>query len=170
MAFIFLPHSPSMVMDSIDRMSLKDTLAILNLTRCVYPAAVLVIFLVSFVIFGVVNSPVENDRVLIDSLRGPGGRPLPTRRKSNNQVREAVAVRDFSPRAKTVFALLQAVILATFVADGVAVILQVISGREDHWWPGQSAVVRLPTETKLSSTRHANKPRFSWLVRSSCGW
>lgn len=124
-----------------DKMSLEDTLAILNLARNVYPAAVLVIFLVAFVVFGVVNSPVENDRVLIDSLRGPGGRPLPTRRKSNNQVREAVAVRDFSPRAKTVFAMLQAVVLATFVADGVAVILQVISGREDHWWPGQSAVV-----------------------------
>lgn len=118
-----------------------EVLSVLNLARSVYPAIVLVIFLVAFVTFGIVNSPVEGDKVQIESLRGPGGRPLPTRRRSNNQVREAAAVRDFSPRAKAVFGLLQAFVVAAFVADGVAVVCQVISGWENHWWPGQSAVV-----------------------------
>lgn len=122
-------------------MGVSDPLTLLNHLRDIYSELLLGVLIIGTIVFGVVNSPVESDRVQIDAQRGPGGRPLPTRRKSNNQVKEAVAVRDFSPRIKTTFGLLQAAVLATFVADGVATIIQVISGRDEQWWPGQSAVV-----------------------------
>ena len=74
-------------------------------------------------------------------MRGPGGRPLPTRRKSNNQIKEAAAVSDFSPRTKAVFATLTGGLILAFVANGVSTLLQVIAYTEEKWWPGQSAVV-----------------------------
>ncbi|KAK5945653.1 ATP-binding cassette-type vacuolar membrane transporter Hmt1 [Knufia obscura] len=74
-------------------------------------------------------------------MQGPGGRPLPTRRKSNNQIKEAVSTKDFSPRAKTAFAILTSGVILTFVLNGVATLIQVITYRSVDWWPGQSAIL-----------------------------
>lgn len=123
--------------------SLEQSLGILNYTRSIYPAIIFGLFLISFITFGVINAPDDGDKVRVEALRGPGGRPLPTRRKSANQVKDANAIKDFSPRAKMIFTGLQAGVLMAFVANGVAVILQVIWYRKDEWWPGQSAVVSL---------------------------
>lgn len=123
--------------------TLQQSYQILNYTRGLYPAIILGVFLVCFVTFGVVNSPDDGDKVTIHSMRGPGGRPLPTRRKSNNQIKEAVATRDFSPRAKWTFAVMTSFIIMAFVVNGMATLVQTISLREDEWWPGQSAIVSM---------------------------
>lgn len=123
--------------------SLSQSYKILNYTRSLYPAIILGVFLVCFVTFGIANSPDNGDKVTIHSMRGPGGRPLPTRRKSNNQIKDAVATKDFSPRAKWSFAILTSFLIMAFVVNGMATLIQTISFREDEWWPGQSAIVSI---------------------------
>lgn len=122
-------------------LSLHQTYRLLNYSKGLYPAIILVVFLVCFVAFSVINSPDNGDKVTIQSMRGPGGRPLPTRRKSNNQIKDAVSVKDFSPRAKVVFAFLTSTIILTFVVNGAATLIEILTYKDDHWWPGQSAIV-----------------------------
>ena len=119
---------------------------ILYSTKTAYPAVVLCLFLLAFIIYGVVNAPSDDGPVEVHAKRGPGGRPLPLRRKSANQVKEAIKVTDFSPNAKLVFKALSAGLLLSFVVNGAAIVLQVLIYRDDHWWPGQSAVVSLVHE------------------------
>lgn len=130
-----------MAVSTSTALSLGTTYTILTYARSIYPAIILGIFMVCFLTFGVVNSPNEGDKVTVHPMRGPGGRPLPTRRKSNNQIKEAVAVRDFSPRTKTAFAVLTGCLLVGFVVNGTTTIIQVIARQDERWWPGQSAIV-----------------------------
>lgn len=131
-------------------LSLDETYKILNQVRGLYPVIILGIFVVCFITFGVINSPDDGDKVTVHSMRGPGGRPLPTRRKSNNQIKEAVAVRDFSGRTKIVFAVLTSFVILSFVANGVSALLQILAFKDDHWWPGQSYVVSLSAHRRYS--------------------
>ena len=117
------------------------SLKILNVCQEAYPAIILLVFIIAFIFYGIFNAPIEVDKVKVHAMRGPGGRPLPQRRKSANQVKEAVAVNDFSPRSKLVFRVIQAGVLVTFVVNAVSLILQTLYYREDEWWAGQSAVV-----------------------------
>jgi hypothetical protein len=121
--------------------TMEQALQVLNTTQEAYPAVILVLFIAAFVLYGVKNAPDDGDKVKVHAMRGPGGRPLPTRRKSANQVKEAVAVKDFSPSAKLLFRGLQTAVLASLLVNAVAIILQTIFYRERDWWPGQSAVV-----------------------------
>ena len=121
---------------------MDTSLRILNISKQAYPAIVLGLFVICFVIYGIVNAPDEGDSVSVGALRGPGGRPLPYRRKSANQVKEAGAIKDFSPVAKLIFRLGQTAVILTFIVDAVLILLQVLLYRKDQWWPGQSAIVR----------------------------
>lgn len=123
------------------RFSIDTSLRILNISKQSYPAIVLGLFLVGFIIYGIKHAPDEGDSVTVGALRGPGGRPLPFRRKSANLVKEAAAVRDFSPMAKFIFRLGQTAIILTFIVDAAIILLQVLLYRKDEWWPGQSAIV-----------------------------
>lgn len=123
--------------------SMDTCLEILNITKEASPAIVLGLFLVVFIIHGILTAPNDVDKVQIHAMKGPGGRPLPQRRVSANRVTENVNVKDFSPRAKLVFRLLQLVVLVTFILNAIAIILQTLIYRKDEWWPGESAVVCL---------------------------
>lgn len=121
--------------------SLERARQVLYVTKTAYPAIILGIFLIGFIIFGVVTAPSDDGKVEIHPKRGPGGRPLPMRRKSASQVKEASKAKDFSPNAKLIFRLLTVLLLITFAVNGAAIILQVLIYRDDRWWPGQSPVV-----------------------------
>lgn len=148
--------------------SLDQTYQILNHAQGLYPVIILGVFIICFITFGVINSPNDGDKITVQSMRGPGGRPLPTRRKSNNQIKEAVAVRDFTTRAKIAFAVLTSFVILTFVANGVSALLQIIAFKDDHWWPGQSYVVSCQL---FNAFQHEDLTfsRFSWLLLSSLG-
>jgi len=135
---------------TVNSITMEQTLSVLNYTRSLYPAIILGIFLISFIIYGVANSPNDAEKVKVHSLQGPGGRPLPQRRKSANQVKDAVASKDFSPRAKATFATLTSAIILAFVANGVSILIRVITFKEDNWWPGQSAVVSIDGSSLFS--------------------
>ncbi|ETN37587.1 uncharacterized protein HMPREF1541_07209 [Cyphellophora europaea CBS 101466] len=121
---------------------LETSLRILNWAKTLYPAIILVLFLVGFVTHGIVNAPPEDvGQVKIHAMRGPGGRPLPLRRKSANQVKHAVAVKDFSHPAKIVFRIFQTGVLLTFLVNAAFILIQALVDRHLQWWPGQSAIV-----------------------------
>ena len=131
-----------MLLAGIGHLSLRTTLRVLNISKQAYPAIVLGLFVVGFVIYGIINAPGDGEEVKVDALLGPGGRPLPFRRKSANQARDAAATKDFTPAAKLAFRLGQTGIILTFIVDAVIILLQVLLYRKNQWWPGQSAIVR----------------------------
>jgi len=130
-----------MAPDHSGLLSMATSRQILNVAKEAYPAVVLGIFLICFITYGVVTAPDDSDKVKVHPMRGPGGRPLPARRQSANQIKEAARVRDFSPSAKLIFRMLTLGVLVTFVGNAASIILQTIIYRRQEWWPGQAAVV-----------------------------
>ena len=114
---------------------------ILNWTKKLDPAIVLVLFVLGFVIHGIINAPEDQGNVQIHPMKGPGGRPLPVRRKSAKQAKQAAAVKDFSPTAKFFFKGFQFGVLVTFMVNAGLIFSQCIADRDVQWWPGESAVV-----------------------------
>lgn len=122
------------------RVSLGTSRQVLKYAQITAPPLVLVVFLVAFVTHGIINAPPCDD-VEVHAKSGPGGRPLPKRRQSSQQVKEAAKVRDFSPNVKLLFNWLGLFALMTFSINAVLVVLQTIIYFREKWWPGQAAVV-----------------------------
>jgi ATP-binding cassette, subfamily B, vacuolar membrane transporter HMT1/ACLQ len=116
---------------------------ILKYTQISAPALILVVFLVAFVTHGVLTAP-PGDDVEVLAKSGPGGRPLPKRRQSSQQVKEAAKIRDFSPSVKLFFNWLGLFALMTFAVNALLIVLQTIIHFREKWWPGQAAVVSSP--------------------------
>lgn len=123
--------------------AIQASLEVLNVTKSAYPAILLIIFIAAFVYHGIKTSP-DNGIVTIQALRGPGGRPLPIRRKSANQVKEAAAVKDLPPGIKTIFKISQVIVILTFLGNAAILLFQVLLDRKEQWWPGKNAVVCWP--------------------------
>ncbi len=123
-----------------DLHAIQASLEVLNVTKSAYPAILLIIFFATFVYKGIKASP-DDGKVTIQPMRGPGGRPLPTRRKSANQVKEAAAVKDLPPGLKTVFKLSQVIIILTFLGNAAILLFEILLDRKAQWWPGKNAVV-----------------------------
>jgi ATP-binding cassette, subfamily B, vacuolar membrane transporter HMT1/ACLQ len=136
---------------SQDYVSLAKAREVLYTTKTAYPAVVLCVFLLGFITYGIVNAPSDDGKVEVHAKRGPGGRPLPLRRKSASQVKEAIKVTDFSPNAKLIFRAISAGVLVSFAVNGAAIVLQVLIYRDDRWWPGQCAVVGSETRKVLQA-------------------
>lgn len=107
------------------------------------PAILLVVFLVAFVTHGIITAPATDDDVEIHPKLGPGGRPLPRRRRSSQQVKAAAKTRDFPAKVKLFFNWLAAAVLFTLILDAIFIILQTIIYFRQRWWPGQAAVVSM---------------------------
>jgi ATP-binding cassette, subfamily B, vacuolar membrane transporter HMT1/ACLQ len=121
--------------------AIQTSLGVLNVTKLACPAILLVVFIAAFVYHGIKTAP-EDGTVTIQAMRGPGGRPLPVRRKSANQVKEAAAVKDLPPGLKAVFKISQVVVILTFLGNAAILLFETLLNREDEWWPGKNAVVR----------------------------
>lgn len=135
-----------------DLSALQASLGILNAAKLAHPAVVLLIFVAAFIAYGIKTAPDNGDKVKIHPMRGPGGRPLPIRRKSANQVKAATAVEDASPATKTFFKVGQASIILTFLANAGLLLFKTVWDRNDEWWAGQNAVIYVVAST------------FVWLV------
>ncbi|KAJ9616451.1 ATP-binding cassette-type vacuolar membrane transporter Hmt1 [Cladophialophora chaetospira] len=131
-----------------DLNAIQASLKVLNATKSAYPAILVVIFVATFVYHGIKASP-DNGIVTIQALRGPGGRPLPIRRKSANQVKEAAAVKDLSPGVKAVFKISQVIVILTFLGNAAILLFQVLLDRKEQWWPGKNAVIYVIASTFL---------------------
>lgn len=109
---------------------------LLEYLRTYYPILLLVLFFVAFVANTMItaNRPTNND----SQRTGPGGRALPkrSRRTSDRQPQ------GFSKNVKRVFNGLALGVVLTFLADATIYIAHVMIARSQHWWRGQSGVVR----------------------------
>ena len=121
--------------------AIQTSLRVLNVAKTAYPAIVLVVFFFAFIFHGIKTAPDDGDKVKIHPMRGPGGRPLPLRRKSANQVKEAAAVKDLPPASKTFFKVVQVGVILTFLINAGVLLLETLLNRADEWWPGKNAVV-----------------------------
>ncbi|KAK6844289.1 hypothetical protein PG995_014399 [Apiospora arundinis] len=118
------------------RVPLDTILRILNTSKVAYPAVVFGVFLISFITYGILHAPRDDNKL----LRGPGGRPLPVRPKPDDR-QAAKPVVELSASANLALRLLHTLIILTFVGHAVLILVQVLLYRQDEWWPGQSAVV-----------------------------
>lgn len=120
--------------------AIQASIRALNIAKTAYPAILIVVFVVTFVYHGIKTAP-DDTKVKIQPMRGPGGRPLPIRRRSANQVKQAAAVKDLPPGLKTIFKISQVIIILTFLGNATILLFETLLNRKDEWWPGRNAVV-----------------------------
>ena len=113
---------------------------LLVVVKELYPCLVIVVFLVAF-ISRTIYTTRKDPAVEESPLLGPGGRPLPQRRKSAKRMPQTSDRPDFSPSTKLFVNWMMVVVLMSFLANAVAIIVQTIAYRKESWWCGQSAVV-----------------------------
>lgn len=133
-------------------------LELLEYLRTCYPVFLLLLFVVAFVANTMLAARRHNNNV--SPRMGPGGRPLPKRSRSSAVFRKT---QGFSRNVKRLFNWLSAGVLLTFLADAAIYIAHVMVARSEHWWRGQSMVVRLSRlgGNSLSETcRHVHGPQW----------
>jgi hypothetical protein len=76
-------------------------------------------------------------------LLGPGGKPLPpsVARKNKEEREKKKKLKDFSRGRKLLFLYLSIGLLATFVANGVNIIVHALTASENGWWCGEPTAV-----------------------------
>jgi hypothetical protein len=116
-----------------------------------YAWILFVIFLVAFVTNSVltVESPSESNQPI---LLGPGGKPLPrsSARKSREEREKKLKLKEFSPGRKLLFFYLSGLLLATFLANGVNIIIHALTKSENGWWCGKATAVSGNLNTKTT--------------------
>lgn len=115
-------------------------LELLDYLRTCYPCFLFVLFIVAFIANTV--SLARKSKQAESPRMGPGGRQLPQRSRSSG----IDNTQGFSKSTKHVFNWLSAAVLLTFLADATIYIVHVMVARSEHWWRGQSMVVRLSGE------------------------
>lgn len=123
-------------------------LELLEYLRTCYPIFLLCLLVVAFVANTMITARKASKD---DSLRmGPGGRPLPKRSRSLGTFRKTLA---FSQTVKRIFNWLSVGVLVTFLADATIYIVHVMVASSEHWWRGQSVVVRLSRGSRPNGGR-----------------
>jgi hypothetical protein len=112
-------------------------LELLEYLRTCYPIFLLLLFIVAFVANTMLTASTASQN---ESPRmGPGGRPLPKRSRTGAFRK----TQGFSKTVKRIFNWLSVAVLVTYLADATIYIAHVMVARSEHWWRGQSVVVRL---------------------------
>jgi hypothetical protein len=116
--------------------------AILNIIHFHYAWVLFVIFLTSFVTHSILSAqPASESKEPL--LTGPGGKPLPrSARKYKEELQKRKKLKDFSPGRKVLFLYLTCGLLATFIANGVSIVIHALSkSAEKGWWCGEATAV-----------------------------
>jgi len=115
---------------------------LLDVIQFNYAWVLFVVFLVAFVVNSILSAePSSESKEPV--LLGPGGKPLPrsAARKSKEERDKRKKLKDFSPARKQLFLYLSAGLLATFVANGVNIIVHALTESENGWWCGKATAV-----------------------------
>ena len=113
--------------------------AILTHTHFSSPIVLLAIFLITFVWHSIASTTTANSNQT--RPLGPGGKPLPRGLSPSAKAKRASQIVDFSPGRKQTFTWLSALLIFTFVGNGILVVLQALLKRKENWWCGESVVV-----------------------------
>lgn len=123
-------------------------LELLEYLRTCYPIFLLLLFVVAFVANTMITASKANQN---ESQRmGPGGRPLPKRARSSPTFRKT---KSFSKTVKRFFNWLSVAVLVTYLADATIYVVHVMVASSEHWWRGQSMVVRLAQRIFVQCTK-----------------
>lgn len=99
------------------------------------------VFIVAFVTNSILSAEEEIEgehKVLL----GPGGKPLPMSagRKAKEEKAKRKKLEEFSPVRKLVFLYLSVALLLTYITNGAAITLHVLTN-DGPWWCGKSEAV-----------------------------
>ncbi len=114
---------------------------ILIYVRYSYPVILLVFFLAATTTHAVVTASKDELVQPMPDQTGPGGKPLP-RTLSPGAKKKTQQTIDFSPTRKLFFGWISVAAILTFLGDAVIIMVHALMDKENHWWCGQSAVVR----------------------------
>lgn len=114
--------------------------AVLEYTQFNYPWVILFIFLVAFASNSILTSESTTESIT-PTVTGPGGKPLPQSALKSKQEKEKRKLQDFSPVRKLLFIWLSALLLGTFIGNGVNIVIHALVERDQGWWCGEAAAV-----------------------------
>jgi hypothetical protein len=123
--------------------------SVLRTAQLLYPVVLLLAFITSAGVHTIVTSRTE-EQLVVPSVRGPGGKPLPVTKKKREQ--EASEPDDDTTGngglAWNVLVYLTGAVVLSFVANGAAVVAHAMQssrndGLDNAWWCGEQTVVRV---------------------------
>lgn len=122
--------------------------ALLRQTQYLYALVLLVAFVTGAAWYSVYNAKKEED-VIHTTIKGPGGKPLPTTKRKKRDDGERKLGPRFGPTAKNVFRYLAAVLFLSYVGTGVSMFIHAFWHENPYkWskeglpWAGEGSVVR----------------------------
>jgi len=124
--------------------------SVLRTAELLYPAILLLIFVLSAAIHTIITSKAE-EKINFPTVKGPGGKPLPVTKRKWEKIAQELADEDNSRAsrlAKSAFRYLTFAVISSFVANGIAIIAHALhshrhEAREDWWWCGEERVVSI---------------------------
>lgn len=115
--------------------------------QLLYPVVLLVAFVLSAGVHSVLTSQSEEELV-VPTVRGPGGKPLPVTKRKREQLDEPQVLDPAADCsfARRVFQYGTAVLILTFLANGAAIAVHALQARGNKgsgvsWWCGEERTV-----------------------------
>lgn len=130
-----LDASSGSVVQVYDRISM----VILDRIHFSYPWILLILFITVFTVDSIRSSESAKESIK-PTVTGPGGKPLP-RRANKDKTKEKKRREDFSTSQKVVFRWASALLIFTFIANAVNIIIHALSERHTGWWCGEAAAI-----------------------------
>ncbi|KAI8634881.1 ABC transporter-like protein [Xylariaceae sp. FL1651] len=117
---------------------------ILTITQYLYPDLLLVILLLFGASYSIYNARNKED-IIVPTVTGPGGRPLPPTKKRRLDDKSQEAEERFSPAVRGLFQWLYTAVTLTFVGQGAAIVTRALVQKtpngEHAWWCGEPKAV-----------------------------
>jgi hypothetical protein len=118
--------------------------SILSTTQYLYPGLLLLILLLFGAGYSIYKARNQGD-VIVPTVTGPGGRPLPVTKKRRVDNASQEPEGRFSPAVRALFQWLYTAVTLTFVGQGAAIatraLIQKSLDGEHTWWCGEPKAV-----------------------------
>lgn len=119
--------------------------SMLTATQYLYPGLLLLILLLFGAIHSIYTARNKGD-VIIPTVTGPGGKPLPvTKKRHIDDDKSREPEKTVSPSIRALFQWLYAAVTLTFIGQGAAIAAHALIERsaegDDAWWCGEAKAV-----------------------------
>lgn len=129
---------------------------VLEISYVVSPVVLFFLFLVAFAANTILSASKSEEIGVAPDVTGPGGKPLPRKRKPSGRGIPERTTLDFSPRIQRLFQWLAAGVLLTLVANAAILILHTVFYRDENWWRGQNVTARISLTQNAKQFRSTN--------------
>jgi hypothetical protein len=128
--------------------SQEDAVEVIRITHNTYPVALLLLFLASLMIDGIINSESAESANATTYTKpkatGPGGKPLPET-NANGKAKKPEST-PFTLMRRYLFAWLSVALISTFLGNAANVLVHALA-TETGYWCGPSGVVSGPCQS-----------------------